>query len=184
MLSEDASTAWPWQEEPTAVFTDDEEPPSNAAAGSGATTTTESEPSSEFSSAATEATSPESGGPAPATEAAPTEGEPGLEPESEPEGASCSATLWLESSWEGNVQVRVEVANTGDEAVSGWEVTVAIDGVDVYHSWGMHRADGDRYRNEDWNGALGPGEAATGTFQAAAEGEPELPDAVPCTAFA
>ena len=174
---EEASATWPWQEPSTAVFTDDEETSSATAASSVDATTSSAAPSPE---SATSEPEPETSEPeAPTSSAAPERTE-----EPEPEGATCTATLRLEDEWDGNVQVKVTVVNTGGEITSGWEVTIAIDDVEVYHSWGMRHAEGDRYRNEDWNGVLDPGEDTVGTFQAETDGEPDLPESVPCKAFA
>ncbi|GAB3653038.1 cellulose binding domain-containing protein [Glycomyces tarimensis] len=178
MFSDDESSAnWPWAEEPTVVFSDDGEP-SSEAASSVEDAASSAEPSMETSMAQPETAQVESDEPAPSSKA-PEESAR----EDEPAEPSCSATLRLEDEWRDYVQVSVVVVNTGEEVLSGWEVTIAIDGVDVHNSWGMRHTDGDRYRNDDWNGALDPGEDAVATFQAEGD-EDDLPDSVPCTAFA
>lgn len=104
-----------------------------------------------------------------ATEAATTAAEP-----------SCSATLRLDHSWHGNVQVAVVVSASGGAAIDGWEVDLGIDGVDIDRYWNMSHHRGDDYRDDGWNARLAPGEETEAAFQAEVDRHYELPDSVPC----
>ncbi|WP_026922220.1 hypothetical protein [Glycomyces arizonensis] len=133
-------------------------------------------PTAEASSETPEATPSE-------TAAAETSEAPETE-SAEPSGPSCTAALRLDSEGERSISVKVEVVNTGEEAIGGWEIVLGIDGVDVTGTWGMSRVEGDRYGNWWSNGTLDPGEDTVPSFSAATEGDPALPDTVPCTAAA
>ncbi|WP_026922189.1 cellulose binding domain-containing protein [Glycomyces arizonensis] len=178
---EEVAATWPWEDPVTVDF--GAEPSSEAAVDSAEASSASVEPSPEAGSAAAE---PES--PAPSSEPVVEDDESGrddaTEAEPEPEGPACTASLELVSDWRGAVQVWVQVANTGTVSFERWEVTIAIDGVDLYEHWGMDHGDGDRYESEHWNGALDPGESADAAFQAGTEHDVALPDTVPCSAFA
>ncbi|GAB3233549.1 hypothetical protein GCM10027447_30060 [Glycomyces halotolerans] len=115
---------------------------------------------------------------------APTESadEPPSDPE--PTGPQCVATLHRQDSWGNKISVAVEVANTGEESFDGWEVVIDIEGVEVNRTWGMEHLEDDRYGNGWLNGDLDPGETAEAGFRAGADGEPELPETVPCSPVA
>lgn len=106
------------------------------------------------------------------------------EPDAGPAGPSCTATLRLEDEWSESISVKVEIVNTGEEVIDGWEIVLDIEGVEVTATWGMSHVEGDRYG--DWwsNGTLDPGEDAVPSFQAETSGDGGLPSTVPCTATA
>lgn len=97
-------------------------------------------------------------------------------------GVGCTATLELENSWPGNVEVTVRVVNTSDEWINRWEVTLAFGDAEVYHTWGMHHDRRDRYDSDRWNSWLRAGESTEAGFQAEVEDDFELPASVPCRA--
>lgn len=133
-------------------------------------------PTAGASSATPEATPSE-------TAAEETSGAPETEP-AEPSGPSCTAALRLDSEGSGSISVKVEVVNTGEETIGGWEIVLDIDGVEVTGTWGMSRVEGDRYGDWWTNGTLDPGEDTVPSFSANTEGDPALPETVPCTATA
>lgn len=129
--------------------------------------------------------SPEASSAETSGDASPTETADGEEPttgEAEPpaQGSGCTATLRLDDSWEGNIQVSVVVVNSGGEVFDGWEVLLDLDGVAIYHFWGMVHHDGASYRNEHWNGRLDSGARTAAAFQAEVGRDYTLPDSVPC----
>ncbi|WP_035698616.1 cellulose binding domain-containing protein, partial [Glycomyces tenuis] len=106
----------------------------------------------------------------------------------EPEGAECTASLRLGNQWRDSGEVHfeawVEVANTGGSPIDDWEIELAIDGTEVYRSWGMEHEGGDRYEAERWNSDIERGASAEAGFQGSVDDDVELPDTVPCSAFA
>lgn len=139
-------------------------------------TSASASPTAEAASATAEATPSE-------TAAEETSEAPETEP-AEPSGPSCTAALRLDSEGSGSISVKVEVVNTGEETIGGWEIVLDIDGVEVTGTWGMSRVEGDRYGNWWSNGTLDPGEDTVPSFSAGTEGDPVLPETVPCTATA
>lgn len=91
---------------------------------------------------------------------------------------SCAASLWVEDDRGNTVSVTVEVANTGDQPISGWELHIDIEDVEITGTSGMEGAGDGRYAG----GTLAPGETATSSFVGDAKGKPDLPATVPCTA--
>ncbi|WP_100444759.1 cellulose binding domain-containing protein [Glycomyces xiaoerkulensis] len=116
----------------------------------------------------------ESGSPSPAAD-----GDASSEPE--PSGPECAASLALEREWGNNVSVDVEVANSGEEPIDGWEVVLDFENVEVKTTWGLTRIEGDRYGNGWTNGDLDPGETTDPGFTGRSKGEPDLPETVPCS---
>lgn len=97
-----------------------------------------------------------------------------------PSGRSdCSATLRLDNAWEGNIEVAVTVTATGG-TIDGWQVVLDLGDAEVYRYWNMSHDRGVKYRNQDWNGRLAPGDEAAAGFQAEVGADYELPDSVPC----
>ncbi|GAB4000898.1 hypothetical protein GCM10029992_34480 [Glycomyces albus] len=138
---------------------------------------TSASPSPSPSSSASPSPSPEPSAEAESSEPPPEEA---TEAATTAAGPSCSAALRLDHSWEGSVQVAVVVSASGGKAIDGWEVDLGIEGVEIYRFWNMSHHRGDAYRDEGWNGRLGPGEEAEAAFQAEVGRHYELPDSVPC----
>ncbi|MCH7232699.1 cellulose-binding domain-containing protein [Glycomyces sp. L485] len=101
-----------------------------------------------------------------------------------PPASRCSAELTLEGGWGDTISVGVDVTNTGEETIEGWEIDLAVEGVEITATWGIEHVEDDRYRNVLFNGTLGPGEHAGPSFQAEAEDDHVLPGTVPCSVTA
>ncbi|HLU27724.1 MAG TPA: cellulose binding domain-containing protein [Glycomyces sp.] len=180
---EDAAATWPWQDQASVDFADEEPSSTEAAVDSAEARSPSAEPSPEVSSVAPEPEpAPESSEAPPATE------DPEPDPEPEHGGPACTASLQMGNQWRDSGEVRfdawLEVTNTGEEPIEGWEVVLALDGVDVFASWGMRHEGEGRYEAARWNDELAPGKSTAAGFQASAENEVDLPATVPCTAFA
>jgi len=96
-------------------------------------------------------------------------------------GPRCTASLSLDEEWSSSISVAVSVANTGAEPIDGWEVLLALDGMEVTAAWGLEHLDGDRYGDIMFNAAIAPGESVEPSFSAAVEDGWTLPATVPCT---
>lgn len=95
-------------------------------------------------------------------------------------GPQCTASLTLDSADENSVSVTVTVANTGAEAVSGWEITLGLRHLTVTTTWGLNHVEGDVYGDILFNGALDPGASTAPSFQADIGGDYAIPATVPC----
>lgn len=167
----------------------DDAPPVLADLGQAETTTA----SAEESESSPEPESPSvsaSPSPSPTIEsaAAPTSAEPSPSEssaekttEAAPDPLQCTAALSLSDQWDDTVVVRVAIANSGTETLSGWEVVIDVPGLDVTSTWGLAHIEGDRYGDIFFNAAITPGESVEPTFFADLEGELSLPTTVPCS---
>ncbi len=179
---EDAAATWPWQDQASVDFAD-EEPSTESAAASAEAGSASVEPSPEAADS-----EPDPEPPPESSEAAPETEAPAPEPEPERGGPACTASLQMGNQWRDSGEVRfdawLEVTNTGEEPIEGWEVVLALDGVDVFARIGMRHEGEGRYEAARWNDELAPGKSTAAGFQASAENEVDLPATVPCTAFA
>ena len=134
-------------------------------------------PTSASASPSDEATS-EAASAEPSEDAATSEAAP------EPAPPQCTASLTPASDWANMVSVDVDVVNTGEESMEGWEIVLDLEDVEVTATWGMEHVEGDRYRNGLFNGDLDPGESAEPSFQGETQGRPDIPETVTCTVTA
>jgi len=95
--------------------------------------------------------------------------------------SECTASLTLDNEWDASVSVTVTVANTGAEAIDGWEIVLDLRNLTVTTTWGLSHVEGDRYSDILFNAAVGPGDSVEPSFQADIDGDFELPATVPCT---
>jgi len=96
-------------------------------------------------------------------------------------GPECTASLSLDTEWSSSISVAVSVANTGAEPIDGWEILLALDGMEVTAAWGLEHLEGDRYSDIMFNAAIAPGESVDPSFSADVEDGWVLPETVPCT---
>ncbi|MEU6860145.1 cellulose binding domain-containing protein [Glycomyces sp. NPDC046736] len=131
-----------------------------------------------------EATTSDAASTAASTPEAPNSAESSAAPvtEAAPDPLQCTAALSLSDQWGSTVVVRVAIANSGTETLSGWEVVIDVPGLDVTSTWGLAHIEGDRYGDIFFNAAVAPGESVEPTFFADLEGELSLPATVPCSA--
>ncbi|MDA1359033.1 cellulose binding domain-containing protein [Glycomyces luteolus] len=93
----------------------------------------------------------------------------------------CTASLTLDSEWDGSVSVAVTIANTGAEAIDGWEIQIGIKHLSVTTTWGLTHIEGERYGDILLNAAIDQGGSVDASFQADVQGRYEIPATVPCT---
>ncbi|MCC2322192.1 lytic polysaccharide monooxygenase auxiliary activity family 9 protein [Cellulomonas xiejunii] len=81
-------------------------------------------------------------------------------PVPDPGTGACTATVSVQSSWQGGYQASVTV-KAGSAAITGWKVTVA--GATITQAWNG-TASGSTITAAAWNGSLAPGATATAGF--------------------
>ncbi|MDT0346118.1 GDSL-type esterase/lipase family protein [Streptomyces litchfieldiae] len=116
-----------------------------------------------------------------------TPSDPGEDPGEEPgEGSLCTAAATTAGSWNGGWQGEVTVTNTGDAALTGWSVHVALPtGARISQVWGgTLNASTGTVTNASWNGSLAPGATASFGYIAAAPAGTAAAATVSCTAAA
>ncbi|WP_205325098.1 cellulose binding domain-containing protein [Glycomyces sp. YM15] len=128
--------------------------------------------------------------PSPTVAESPTETASSSAPATEPagggeeaaaDGTPCTASLTLDSEWNESVSITVTVANTGTEAIDGWEILIGIKHLTVTATWGLTHIEGERYGDILLNAAISPGGSVDASFQADVRGRYEIPATVPCT---
>ncbi|GAA1422496.1 fibronectin type III domain-containing protein [Catellatospora coxensis] len=102
-------------------------------------------------------------------------------------GSGCTTTASVQSQWNNGYVLQVTVTNTGSSTINGWASTATLPSGHAHTgSWpqpAVVSGQNVTETNQNWNGALAPGQTASWGFQASRpNGNTALPTTFSCTA--